>query len=254
MESSRRLVRSPAGTVPHMEDRYLRATALLDFDDPGLQSVVDEQRWTDLDLHSRIGAVYDFVRNGVPFGYNISDDLPASMVLAEGYGQCNTKTTLLMALLRASGVGCRLRGATIDKRLQHGVMVEPLYWFAPHSIIHTWAEVFSGGHWVGLEGVILDAEYLDGLRIRTGRAEGPFLGYGVGTENLADPPVQWRGTETCIQATGIDQEFGVFDDPDTFYRDHGVNARGLKGWLYANIMRKVMNSRVAGIRDAAVTG
>lgn len=254
MKSSRRTPGSGAGTVPDMEDRYLRPTALLDFEDPGLRGIVERQGWTDLDLQTRIGAVYDFVRDGVPFGYNTSDDLAASVVLAQGYGQCNTKTTVLMALLRASGIGCRLRGATIDKRLQHGVMVEPFYWFAPRSIIHTWAEVFVGGRWVGLEGVILDAAYLDGLRIRTGRVEGPFLGYGVGTENLADPPVQWRGTDTCIQATGIDQDFGAFDDPDTFYRDRGVNARGLKGWLYANIMRKVMNSRVSGIRDAAVRG
>ena len=87
-----------------------------------------------------------------------------------------------------------------------------------------------------------------------GAPEAPSRRIGVDTENLADPPVQWRGTDTCIQATGIDQDFGVFDDPDTFYRDRGVNARGVKGWLYANIMRKVMNSRVAGIRDAAVRG
>ena len=73
-------------------------------------------------------------------------------MLADGYGQCNTKTTLLMALLRGSGVGCRIHGATIDKELQHGVMVRPLYWFAPASIIHTWAEVLVGGRWVGLEG------------------------------------------------------------------------------------------------------
>lgn len=237
-----------------MDDRFLRATALLDFGSPGLRAIVEQLRWWDLDPGDRIGAVYDFVRNEIPFGYNVSDDLPASTVLAQGYGQCNTKTTLLMALLRGSGVGCRLRGATIDKRLQHGVMVEPMYWFAPRSILHSWAEVLVGQRWVGLEGVILDAAYLDGLRVRTGHRDGPFLGYGVGTEDLGDPPVQWRGTDTCIQATGIDQDFGVFDDPDAFYRDHGVNARGVKGWLYANIMRKVMNSRVAGIRDAAVTG
>lgn len=201
----------------------------------------------------RIGAVYEFVRNEIPFGYNTSDDLPASAILADGYGQCNTKTTLLMALLRGCGIGCRLRGATIGKRLQHGVMVEPYYWFAPGSILHSWAEIFVGGRWVGLEGVILDAGYLDGLRVRQGRPAGPFLGYGVGTEDLADPPVEWRGTDTCIQSTGIDQDFGVFDDPDAFYREHGTNARGIKAWLYAHIMRKSMNRRVSTIRRAAVT-
>ena len=66
-----------------------------------------------------------------------------------------------MALLRASGIGCRFHGATIDKRLQHGVMVGLLA--RPCSIIHSWAEVLVDGRWVGLEGVILDDGYLAGL-------------------------------------------------------------------------------------------
>ena len=92
--------------------------------------------------------------------------------------------------------------------------------------------------------------YLSGVRAHTG-CSGPFLGYGVGTDNLADPPIEWRGTDTVVQATGIDQEFGVYDDPDSFYRAHGVNARGLKRWLYSQIMRKAMNRRVARIRAEA---
>ena len=231
-----------------MGDRYLRATALLDIDDPRVRAVGDRRGWSELPEDARIGAVYDFVRDEIPFGYNTSDDPPASAVLADGYGQCNTKTTLLMALLRANGIGCRFHGATIDKRLQRGVMVGPFYWFAPRNIIHSWAEVFVGGRWVGLEGVILDEDYLAGLRTRMGNPPGAFLGYGVGTEDLADPPIDWNGTDTVIQATGVNRDFGVFDDPDAFYRAHGVNARGIKGWLYRTIMRTAMNKRVKGIR------
>lgn len=228
-----------------MEDRYLRPTALLDFGSPRLRELLARHNWEALPEQERIGAVYDFVREEIPFGYNSSDDLPASTVLADGYGQCNTKTTLLMALLRGSGIGCRSHGATIDKKLQHGVMVRPLYWFAPASILHTWAEVFVGGRWVGLEGVILDGPYLSGVRAHAG-CSGPFLGYGVGTDNLADPPVEWHGTDTLIQATGVSQDFGVYDDPDSFYRAHGVNARGIKGWLYSQVMRYQACARSTG--------
>lgn len=237
------------GTLPGVEERYLRSTALLDFDSPSLREILDRHHWAELPEQERIGAVYDYVRDAIPFGYNSSDDLPASAVFADGYGQCNTKTTLVMALLRGSGIGCRLHGGTINKELQHGVMVAPLYWFAPARIIHTWAEVFVSGRWVGLEGVILDEPYLSGVRTYAG-CSGPFLGYGVGTDNLADPPVVWRGTDTLIQATGINEDFGVYDDPDSFYRAHGVNARGIKGWLYSQVMRKAMNRAVARIRAA----
>lgn len=36
--------------------------------------------------------------------------------------------------------------------------------------------------------------YLDGIRARFPAQSGSFLGYPVGTANLADPPIQWRGT------------------------------------------------------------
>ncbi len=235
--------------LPAVELEYLRRTDLLDTDSPSLQSVVKHRGWVQLAEQPRIGKIYDFVRDEIPFGYNASDDLPASAVLNDGYGQCNTKTTLLMALLRAAGIGCRFHGATIDKRLQHGVMVGPLYWLAPQSILHSWAEVLVEDCWVGLEGVILDKAYLEGLRAHAGQRDGAFLGYGVGTEDLTNPPIEWCGADTRIQATGIDHDFGVFDDPDTFYRTHGVNARGVKGLLYGNLMRKEMNRRVARIRS-----
>jgi len=60
------------------------------------------------------------VRDDIRFGYNASDDLPASRVLADRIGQRNTKSTLLMALLRAVDVLCRFHGFTIDKALQKG--------------------------------------------------------------------------------------------------------------------------------------
>jgi transglutaminase-like putative cysteine protease len=70
--------------------------------------------------------VYDFVRNEIAFGYNAGDELPASAVLADGIGQCNTKATLLMALMRAVGIACRFHGFTIDKPLQKGAITAGL--------------------------------------------------------------------------------------------------------------------------------
>lgn len=231
-----------------MTTPYLRRTALLDFDHPSLQALIDERGWTGLAERQRIGSIYDFVRDEIAFGYNASDDIPASAVLADGYGQCNTKTTLLMALLRGTGVGCRLHGATIHKRLQKGVVKGLFYRLAPRSIIHSWAEVRVEGRWVGLEGVIVDASYLDGLRSRV-HTGGPFLGYGVGTDDLSDPPIAWRGTDTAIQATGVNRDLGAFDDPDTFYDAHAANLRGFKGLLFRSVVRHRMNRTVTSIRS-----
>ncbi|MBN9159529.1 MAG: transglutaminase [Myxococcales bacterium 68-20] len=239
-----------------MSRRHLRATALLDYEDEGIQSLIERRGWRALDPYERIGAAYAFVRDEIAFGYNETDSLPASRVLADGYGQCNTKATLLMALLRALGIPSRLHGATIHKRLQKGVVTGLFYVIAPTSIFHTWVEVSVEGRWVGLEGVILDAAYLQGLRSSVASDTTCFLGFGVGTENLAQPPIEWRGTDTFIQSTGVNADFGVYDDPDGFYAEHGNNLSGFRAWLYARWIRHVLNRNVARIRarggDAAL--
>ncbi len=237
-----------------MNEEYLRPTPLLDHEHPSLQRLVEERGWRALTESERIGAVYAYVRDEIRFGYNEADNLPASRVLADGYGQCNTKTTLLMALLRASGIPCRFHGATIHKRLQKGVVNGLFYALAPASIIHSWAEVRVGNRWVALEGVILDVAYLSGVRglVPRGQGEGAFLGFGVGTENLAEPPIQWRGSDTFIQKTGVNQDLGVFEHPDSFYAAHGTNLTGVKDWLYRHWIRHVMNENVTRIRARGV--
>lgn len=85
----------------------LAATPLLDVHHPNVETLVGRRGWRTLKAYVRIGAVYDFVHNQIAFGYNESDELPASRVLADGIGQCNTKSTLLMALLCAVGTCSR---------------------------------------------------------------------------------------------------------------------------------------------------
>lgn len=236
-------------------DKHLEETTLLDFSHSSIVELVDERGWGGLGPYESIGAVYDFVRNEIPFGYNASDDLQASAVLRDGYGQCNTKGTLLMALLRSIGVPCRFHGFTIDKKLQRGAIPEFAYFLAPRSIIHSWVEVLYSGNWINLEGFILDAEYLDGVRCSFPDVNGPFCGYGVGTLDIESPPVEWNGTDTYIQQTGINHDFGIFDSPDAFYGKHGTNLSGPRAALYALVVRHLMNATVQRIRERrAATG
>lgn len=50
--------------------------------------------------------------------------------------------------------------------------------------------------------------------------------------------------------SGTNHDFGVFDDPDSFYRLHGGNIRGIRAWLLWPRMRAMMNRKVASIRAA----
>ena len=101
---------------------YTSSTEILDYEKSNIQNLVVSRDWMKLNQYKKIGAAYTFVRNEVLFGYNKSDDIKASQVLIDGYGQCNTKGNLLMALLRSLGVPCRFHGFTIDQKLQKGVI------------------------------------------------------------------------------------------------------------------------------------
>jgi len=229
-------------------DKHLEETPLLDFSHPAIAGLVEQRQWRRLSPYDAIGAIYDFVRNEIPFGYNVSDDLPASAVLRDGYGQCNTKGTLMMALLRSVGVPCRFHGFTIDKALQRGAIPAIAYRLAPQSIVHSWVEVLHEGRWINLEGFILDAGYLDGVRCLFPEARGNFCGYGIGTQDIEAPPVEWTGGDTYIQKTAINHDFGVFDSPDAFYEKHRVNLSGLRRLLFVWVVRHMMNATVGRIR------
>ena len=190
------------------------------------------------------------MRDDVLFGYNSDDALPASQVLADGYGQCNTKGTLLMALLRALGIPCRFRGFTIDKGLQRGVVPELVYPLAPRNIIHSWVEVQYRGEWLELEGFILDQGVLTALQAAF-PDRNSLCAYGAGTDCLQAPNVAWSGQSTYIQKTGINRDFGVFDSPDTFYADHR-QLTGFRGLVYRLVIRHWMNRRVAQMRRGRV--
>ena len=229
------------------QPRLLQPTRLLDFTHPAIEALVEERGWRQLPTYERIGAVYDFVRNEIDFGYNEGDELPASTVLVDRIGQCNTMGTLLMALMRAVGIACRFHGFTIDKPLQKGAITGLAYLLAPRRIIHSWVEVAFEGRWLNLEGFILDAPYLASLQRRfPGRQR--FCGYGAATPDLSAPGVEWRGQDTYIQKDGIAEDFGVFDSPDEFYARHGSNLSGLKRWLYTRVIRHRMNDQVRRIR------
>lgn len=227
-------------------ETLLAETPLLDFTHPTIVALIARRGWHALPEAGRIGAAYDFVRDEIAFGYNRDDAIPASEVLADGYGQCNTKAVLLMALLRALGVPCRLHGFTIHKRLQKGVVPPLVYPLAPESILHSWVEIRHEGRWLDLEGFILDAGYLAALQRKFG--PGALCGYGAGTECLGDPGVTWRGESTYIQRSGIKADLGLWDSPDAFYARHAQAFGGLRGWLYRHAIRHWMNARVRRLR------
>ncbi len=229
--------------------KYIKETPILDYSNQQIQDLIKIKKWVTISEYDKIGKIYHFVQNDILFGYNKSDEIPASIVLKDGYGQCNTKSTLFMALLRAVGIACRFHGFTIDKQLQKGAIRGVIYKIAPPQIIHSWVEVFYGGNWVNLEGFILDLKYLNNIQKTFPNEKEGFCGFGIATTDFKNPEVEWTGKDTYIQKEGIKKDFGLFDDPDSFYQKYGSNLSGVKKLAYKYIIRKMMNANVNQLRE-----
>lgn len=231
-----------------MDKKYLEETPMLNFSEITIQNLINKRQWKTLDEFNRIREIYNFVRDEILFGYNVSDDIPASKVLNDGFGQCNTKGTLFMALLRVCDVPCRIHGFTIDKKLQKGAMTGIVYKTAPKNVLHSWVEVLYKDKWYELEGVILDKMYLEKLQKINSDCRGQFCGYGVAVKNLQNPQIEWNVNNTYIQSEGINNDFGVYSSPDELLNDHTQEMTAFKNFLYKNFGRHLMNRNVKRIR------
>ncbi len=233
-------------------ETYLKETKILDYSNASIQKLLEQRGWENLDTVAKVQAIYNFVRDEIKFGYNVSDYISASQVLNDGYGQCNTKATLLMALLRATDVPNRIHGFTIDKALQKGAITGIWYRLSPKNILHSWVEVWVNEQWYFLEGVILDKPYLTKLQEQNSDCKTTFCGFGVYTDNFENPPIEWNLNNTFIQDKGINRDFGVFDTPDAFYAKHQQELNAFKKFIFQHIVRHIMNNNVERIRNKKV--
>ena len=243
------VVRKPMGKAMEMKDKYLRETRMVDFSNPAIQKLIQNMKWKEMGEFERIKAIYNYVRDDVLFGYNIDDGISASKVLADGYGQCNTKGTLFMALLRACNIPCRVHGFTIDKSLQKGAMTGFVYRNAPKNIFHSWVEINFENQWYELEAFILDKTYIKKLQEQNSECTGAFCGYGVAVKDFRKLIIEFDRNNTYIQSEGINQDFGVYDCPDELLKEHHQEISAFKAFVYRHIGRHLMNRNVRKIRE-----
>lgn len=232
-----------------MDKQYISETKMLNFNDKSLQELIQTRKWLNLDMYNRIKAIYEFVQNEILFGYNKSDTLSASQVLNDGYGQCNTKATLLIALLRACNVPSRIHGFEVSKDFQKGATNSLISILAPDTILHTWAEVYYNDEWLALEGVITDKKYFDSVKKTYINIENKFEYYAIATNDFKNISIDWNGNSTYVQSTAIVKDLGTYPSPDIFFEEYSQHWSKLKDLMYVIIARKIMNYNVSKMRN-----
>ena len=232
-----------------MDNKFLESTKMLNYKSKRLQALVKNKKWNELDEYEKINSVYDFVQNEILFSYNQEDTLTAEQVFMDGYGQCNTKATLLMALLRAVGIPCRLHGFEVSKEFQRGVTTALISFFAPKYFIHTWAEVYYNNQWMALEGVITDKKYFNAIKKKYKYETGEFKRFAIATPNFSLLTIDWNGEATYVQSAAIVTDLGIWNNPDEFFLKYSQNFCKLKQFMYVHLGRRIMNHNVKRTRN-----
>ena len=116
--------------------------------------------------------VHDYVKS-LPFGcIAASGHQSAGAVLRSGRGDCHTKGTLFVALLRSSGVPARLRFVSLSGAFLRGIID-----LGGTSITHAIGEVFLAGKWIQSDTYVAD-DLLETQALVRLQHESRLLGYG----------------------------------------------------------------------------
>ncbi|HVM77241.1 MAG TPA: transglutaminase-like domain-containing protein [Candidatus Paceibacterota bacterium] len=211
---------------------------LADFDNPLVKEKATQLTEGAHDTGEKLQRLFLYVRDGIKFGFPLKGDfVKASETIESGIGQCNTKTTLFLALCKAAGIPSRIHFSLIRKDIQKGIFTGIGYALLPPLISHSWLEVEIDGQWQKVDAYINDdAFYKNGLALL--RRKGWDAGYSISRHGQ------------FMQMGAVVGDHGTWDDPIDYYRtDKYVNRpSGLRPLIYKIVIGGI-NKRVERIRN-----
>ncbi|MEM0967933.1 MAG: transglutaminase-like domain-containing protein, partial [Verrucomicrobiota bacterium] len=201
-------------------------------------------------------AIHQFVRDEIVYEFGPKFyDHTASEVLRLRKGFCNPKTTLFVALLRASRIEARIRFVEISPEILHGIVDPGTPWMD-----HSYAEVFLGESWVPVDSYIVDPE-LFAAGLRRCRAEGRRFGYGVHVEGTLDWDGETPSFSQClprpVEPSLRRNDYGVFPDVVQFYEMtpeawNRIRGKGMR--TFFRLAAVTFNDRIRDLRAEETGG
>ena len=188
---------------------FLAPTTIINSDHPNIVALVNRVAPQDLPQTEKARRIFMFVRDEIKFGFGPRFyDHTASQIANTGRGYCNTKGTLIVAMMRAAGIPARQVFVDIDASILTGI-VGPGTPFVDHSYV----EILLNGSWLATDAYIIDAPLFAAAQKRL-KAEDKSLGYGVHS----------LGTNEFDETSPTFSQFVAGRIPALSTRNYGVHA------------------------------
>jgi len=198
----------------------------------------------------KLARIFQFVRDQIQFGFPARGDfVPAYETIETGYGQCNTKATLFLALCRAAGIPARIHFSLISRDIQKGYFTGLAFRLMPKTISHSWIEVEIDGQWRRIDSFINDIALHKAAKQELAQ-RGWTVGYSLALSNGYASANLNVDTEAFSQMAAVTNDHGVWREPDDYYRSslYRNHPGPLRRWLYRLVIGTV-NRRVKRLRD-----
>lgn len=221
-----------------------------DFDNPLVKKTAEQLTAGKTGVREKLDALFLFVRDDIEFGFPPEGDLvKASQTIERGYGQCNTKGILLLALCRAVGFKARFHFSTISKEIQKGIFTGIAYWLLPKEISHGWIEVEIDGSWYQIDSYINDMAFHQAA-VRELDRRGWKTGFSIsGTDG--EPSADLVLDDAHFSQMGaVKGDHGTWEMPAQYFAGSAyLNRLGPVGrWLYQWYL-PIANGRVHRLRS-----
>lgn len=205
------------GSFPDALAKYVRPTKLADADTAIIRKAANTVAKECKTHFQVLRELHDFVAT-LPIGFD-DERLPASKILRKGRGQCNTKTTLFVALCRVLRLPCRVHAWRIHKSVHKENFPWLVYVFTPKTTLFTYPEVYYKGKWQFLSSAISKRKNPNWDRC-------PF----DDAKNRNHP----------LKKEWIAENLGPFWHPDSVVEKFGTNADGWRR-LFFPLAKKLLN-------------
>jgi hypothetical protein len=203
------------------------------------------------EAHQVFESLFHFVRDRIIFGFPTIwaewDRVTASRVIQCGFGYCNTKATLLVALCRATGIPARVHYGKISIDIMRGIFPSFAFPFLPDSGPHSWTEVEIDGEWKPVDSYINDEELFRASRSRLEQS-GRSIGYSVACVDGKCSCELNFGEKGFVQMGAVVEDHGPWDDASQYYATEKYVTFNAVQRLFYPVVAKLSNAKIAKLR------
>ncbi|NCF75028.1 MAG: hypothetical protein GWO87_00895 [Xanthomonadaceae bacterium] len=221
---------------------------LADYDNPIVKNKSEELTKNANSVFDKINVIFHYVRDDIKFAFPKEGDfVKASQTIQYGFGQCNTKTTLFLALCKSIGIPARIHFSLIKKDIQKGLFSGIAFWLMPKELSHSWIEIKIDEKWISIDSYINDKYFYEAAKEKL-KEKSWDTGYSIASKNKSSIKLDFNN-EKFMQMDAVTTDHGVYNEPMDYYSTSKYKNRpnAIKLFIYG-LLIKGINKKIKKLR------